>query len=467
MTQDFDNLTHPPDLMPDNNSSPETEGAIAKFFGFRDLQTTMRTEVLAGLTSFVTMAYILAVNPGILSEAVFLQESGDLFGELVMATALSAALATFVMGLYAKLPFVLAPGMGINAYFAFTVVLGLGIDWRVALAAVFIEGIIFILLTISNLRSKIVTTIPDCIKHATTAGIGLFIAYIALKNAGIIVASDATFTTLGNLKEPAVLVAVLGILMSAAFIARRITGALLWGILATALLGWIIGAAPWPRGIAGVPPLPTDLVGQAFVGLGTILSTNIWQLFGIVFVLLFVDLFDTIGTLTGLGAKVGYIDEHGQFPGVEKAFMADAVGTTAGAVLGTSTVTTYIESASGISEGGRSGFTAVVAAILFALSILFIPLLAGIPAFATAPALVIVGVLMMTGVRHIRWDDPAESIPSFLTILFMPLSFSIAEGLAMGLIAFPLVKAFQGKSHETTLGMWILAAIFVLRFALA
>ncbi len=469
MTQDFDKLTHPPDPIQtnDNGMPPEPEGAIAKFFGFRELQTTMRTEVLAGLTSFVTMAYILAVNPGILSEAVFLQESGDLFGELVMATALSAALATLVMGFYAKLPFVLAPGMGINAYFAFTVVLGLGIDWRVALAAVFIEGVIFILLTISNLRSKIVATIPDCIKHATTAGIGLFIAYIALKNAGIIVASEATFTTLGNLKEPPVLVAALGILISAAFIARRITGALLWGILATALLGWIIGAAPWPSGIVGVPPLPTDLAGQAFVGLGTVLATNIWQLFGIVFVLLFVDLFDTIGTLTGLGAKVGYINEQGQFPGVEKAFMADAVGTTAGAVLGTSTVTTYIESASGISEGGRSGFTAVVAAILFALAILFIPLLAGIPAFATAPALVIVGVLMMTGVRYIRWDDPAESIPSFLTILLMPLSFSIAEGLAMGLIAFPLVKAFQGKSHETTLGMWILAVIFILRFALA
>ncbi|MEL6322555.1 MAG: NCS2 family permease, partial [Cyanobacteria bacterium J06626_14] len=355
------------------------------------------------------------------------------FGELVMATALSATLATFVMGLYAKLPFALAPGMGINAYFAFAVVLGIGVDWRVALAAVFVEGIIFILLTISNLRSKIVAAIPGCIQHSTSAGIGLFIAYIALKNAGIIVADDNTFTTLGNLHDAPVLVAAIGILITAAFVARRITGALLWGILATALLAWIVGAAPWPQGVVGVPPLPVDLFGQAFVGLGTILSTNIWQLFGIVFVMLFVDLFDTIGTLTGLGVKAGYIDQKGQFPGVEKAFMADAVGTTAGAVLGTSTVTTYIESAAGISEGGRSGFTAVVAAILFALSILFIPLLAGIPAFATSPALLIVGVLMMTGISNIRWDDPAESIPSFLTILIMPLSFSIAEGLAMGL----------------------------------
>ena len=471
MSKDSDNLTqYPTDSIHNSASpgspSPEPEGAIAQFFGFRELQTTMRTEILAGITTFVTMAYILAVNPGILSDAVFLQEPGDLFGELVMATALSAALATLVMGLYAKLPFALAPGMGINAYFAFAVVLGLGIDWRVALTAVFIEGIIFILLTISNLRSKIVTAIPECIKHATSAGIGLFIAYIALKNAGIIIASEATFTTLGDLKNPAVLVAVIGILVTAAFVARRITGALLWGMLATALLGWIIGAAPWPSGFIGVPPLPTDLFGQAFVGFGTVLSTNAWQLFGIVFVLLFVDLFDTIGTLAGLGTKAGYINEKGQFPGAEKAFMADAVGTTAGAVLGTSTVTTYIESASGISEGGRSGFTAVVTAILFAVAILFIPLLSGIPAFATAPALVIVGVLMMTGVRHVRWDDPAESIPSFLTILIMPLSFSIAEGLAMGLITFPLIKAFQGKSQETTVGMWILAVIFILRFAL-
>ncbi len=478
MAQESDNLTPSPDRESESSGAiasppqpseshdfPHQSGAIADFFGFNTLRTTMRNEVLAGVTTFVTMAYILAVNPGILSEAVFLQEPGDLFGELVMATALSAALATLIMGLYAKLPFVLAPGMGVNAYFAFSVVLGLGIDWRVALAAVFIEGIIFILMTISNLRSKIVSAIPECIKHATTAGIGLFIAYIALKNAGIIVADEATFTTLGDLKSPATLVAVIGILLTSAFMARRITGALLWGILATALLGWIVGAAPWPSGFIGVPPLPTDLFGQAFVGLADVLATSVWQLFGIVFVLLFVDLFDTIGTLTGLGAKAGYIDEEGNFPGVEQAFMADAVGTTAGAVLGTSTVTTYIESASGISEGGRSGFTAIVAAALFALSILFIPLLSGIPAFATTPSLLIVGVLMMTGVRRIRWEDPAESIPSFLTILIMPLSFSIAEGLAMGLIAYPFIKAFQGKSHEVTIGMWILAIVFIIRFA--
>lgn len=331
------------------------------------------------------MAYILIVNPGILSNAIFLTESGDLYGELVMATGLSAAIATLIMGLYAKFPFVLAPGMGINAYFAFTVVLGLGIDWRVALAAVLIEGILFILLTISNVRSKIVEAIPDAVKHATTAGIGIFIAYIGLKSAGIIAPSEATFTTLGALKSPSTAVAVLGLLITSALFARRVAGALLWGILGTALFAWLFGVADWPSGIVAIPQAPVDLFGQAFVGLGELFRINFWEMISIVFVFLFVDLFDTIGTLTGLGSKAGYIDPDGKFPGVEKAFMADAVGTTAGAILGTSTVTTYIESASGIYEGGRTGFTAVVAAFLFLVALLFIPFFTGIPAFATSP----------------------------------------------------------------------------------
>ncbi|MGB3309116.1 MAG: NCS2 family permease [Nodosilinea sp.] len=457
-------MTQPTEQLPQSPPSPESENKIAEFFNFAALRTDFRTEALAGFTSFVTMAYILIVNPAILSNAIFLNESGDLFGELVVATGLSAALATLVMALYAKLPFLLAPGMGINAYFAFTVVLGLGIDWRVALAAVFIEGIIFILMTITNVRSKIVEAIPDAVKHATTAGIGLFIAYIALQGAGIIVPSEATFTTLGDLRSPPTAMALLGLAITAALFARRVTGALLWGILGTAVLAWIFRVAPWPEGIMALPQAPTDLFGQAFVGLGELLRTNIWEMVSIIFVFLFVDLFDTIGTLTGLGSKAGYIDADGKFPGVEKAFMADAVGTTAGAVLGTSTVTTYIESASGIAEGGRSGFTALVASGLFFASILFIPFLQGIPAFATAPALIIVGVLMMSGAKNIDWDDPAAAIAAFLTIIMMPLAFSIAEGLAMGLIAYPLIKACQGKTSDTTIGMWILAAIFLLRY---
>ncbi len=460
------------ELEPGQSPTPESPepgglgGAIARWFDFGPLHTNLKTEVLAGVTTFVTMAYILVVNPDILSNAIFLNESGDLFGELVIATGLSAAIATLIMGFYAKLPFALAPGMGINAYFAFTVVLGLGVDWPIALAAVLIEGVIFILLTVANIRNQIVEAIPECIKHATTAGIGLFIAYIALKGAGIIVPSQATLTTLGNLKEPATAVTILGLLITAALIARRVTGALLWGIFATALLAWLFRISPWPSGLVGLPPLPVDLVGQAFSGLGRLFQGNLWEMFGIVFVFLFVDLFDTIGTLTGLGAKAGYIDDAGKFPNSEKAFMADAVGTTAGAVLGTSTVTTYIESAAGIAEGGRSGFTAVVVAVLFLLSLLLIPFFSGIPSFATAPALVIVGVLMMSGAKQIDWNDPGEAIPSFLTILIMPLSFSIAEGLAMGLIAYPLVRSFQGRAGELKLGMWILAAVFVLRYLL-
>ena len=458
-----------------NNSSPDSTpapSAISQFFNFAALETTLRTEILAGVTTFITMAYILVVNPGILSNAIFLQESGDLFGELVVATGISAAIATLIMGIVAKYPIALAPGMGLNAFFAFSVVLGLGIDWRVALAAVFLEGVLFIILTLTNLRAAIIKAVPDCLKRATAAGIGLFIAYIALSGnpdfggAGIIVASEATTTTLGNLGRPETLMAIVGILITAAFVARRVKGALLWGILASALLGWLLGISPWPSGIVGLPIWPADLIGQAFVGMGQIATAGWANFLAILFVFLFVDLFDTIGTLSGIGVQAGYIAEDGTLPRANQALMADAVGTTAGAFLGTSTVTSYIESASGITEGGRSGFTAVVTAGCFLLSIFFIPLLSAIPGYATAAALVIVGVLMMGSVAGIRWSDPAESIPSFLTILLMPLTYSIAEGLAVGFIAYPLIKAFQGKAQEISWVVWVIAAIFVLRFVL-
>ena len=458
-----------------NNSSPDSipaPTAIARFFDFTGLKTDLKTEVIAGTTTFLTMAYILVVNPDILSNAIFLQESGDLFGELVVATGISAAIATLIMGIVAKYPIALAPGMGLNALFAFSVVLGLGIDWRVARAAVFIEGLLFIILTLTNLRAAIIAAVPECLKRATAAGIGLFIAYIALSGnpdfggAGIIVASEATTTTLGNLGRPETLMAIVGILITAAFVARRVKGALLWGILASALLGWLLGISPWPSGIVGLPLWPADLIGQAFVGMGQIATAGLANFLVIMFVFLFVDLFDTIGTLSGIGVQAGYIAEDGTLPRANQALMADAVGTTAGALLGTSTVTSYIESASGITEGGRSGFTAVVTAGCFLLSIFFIPLLSAIPGYATASALVIVGVLMMGSVAGIRWSDPAESIPSFLTILLMPLTYSIAEGLAVGFIAYPLIKAFQGKAQEISWVVWMIAAIFVLRFVL-
>lgn len=458
--------------MSNSPDSMQSKGAIARFFDFANLNTNLRTEILAGITTFITMAYILVVNPDILSNAIFLEESGDLFGELVVATAISAAIATLIMGFLARYPIALAPGMGLNAFFAFSVVLGLGIDWQVALAAVFIEGLIFIVLTLTNLRAAIIVAIPDCLKRATAAGIGLFIAYIALSGnpdfggAGIIVPSAATKTALGDLGRPETLMAIAGIFITSAFVARRVKGALLWGILATAVLGWLLSITPWPRGIIGWPIWPLDLFGQAFIGMGQIGTAGIANFLAILFVFLFVDLFDTIGTLSGIGIQAGYIKENGELPRANQALMADAIGTTAGALLGTSTVTSYIESAAGITEGGRSGFVAVVAAICFLLSIFFIPLLSAIPGYATAPALLIVGVLMIGSVTGINWSDPAESIPSFLTILLMPLTYSIAEGLAVGFIAYPLIKAFQGKAQEINWVIWLLAAVFVFRFAL-
>jgi len=463
------------DSSPESSPQPQPngwQGAIARFFNFEENRTNMRTEVLAGVTTFMTMAYILAVNPGILSNAIFLQQPQDLFGELVIATAISSAIASLLMGLVSNYPFAMAPGMGLNAFFTFSIVKGLGINWRVALTAVLLEGLLTIALTVSNVRTYVVNAIPECLKQATAAGIGFFLAYIALAGdpktggAGLIVANPATKTALGDLSQPPTLMAIAGILLTTAFVARRIKGALLWGILATALLGWILGVAPWPKGIIAFPQWPGDLLGQSIIGLGQLAQTNLWDLLAVVFVLAFVDLFDTVGTLSGVGIQGGYIDENGELPRAGKTLIADACGTTIGAVLGTSPVTTYIESAAGVAEGGRTGFTSVIVAALFTLSVFFIPLLAAVPAFATAPALIIVGVLMAGNVRLIRWDDPAESIPSFLIILLMPLTYSIAEGLAIGFITYPLIKAFQGKGHEISLGVWILAGIFVLRFVM-
>lgn len=453
-------------------SVAESGSAIARFFHFAELGTNFRTELVAGVTTFITMAYILVANPAILSNAIFLQESGDLFGELVTATALSAALATAIAGLLSNYPFALAPGMGLNAFFAFTVVLQMGVPWPVALAAVLVEGILFIVLTLTNVRSLIITTIPDCLKRATATGIGLFIAYIALAGdpdqggAGLILADETTKTTLGNFANPQTLMAAVGIVLVAAFVARRVKGALLMGILATALLSWILAIVPWPSGLVGFPIWPTHLAGQAWLGLQQLNPSEWGNFITILLVFLFVDLFDTVGTLSGVGIHAGFIDESGELPRANQSLLADAIGTSAGALLGTSTVTTYVESASGVAEGGRSGFTAIAVAGCFLCSIFFVPMLSGIPGFATAPALLMVGVLMAGNVAGIRWSDPAESIPCFLTILVMPLSFSIAEGLAVGFITYPLLKAVQGKFQETSPALWILAIVFILRFAL-
>ncbi|MEM9510188.1 MAG: NCS2 family permease [Cyanobacteria bacterium P01_E01_bin.35] len=443
---------------------------IARYFEFNKYRTNFRTEILAGVTTFMTMAYILVVNPLILSDAIFINEPQDLFAELVVATAVSAGIGTLIMGLLAKYPFALAPGMGINAFFAYSVVLGLGIDWRVALACVFVEGLVFILLTVTDIRRHLIAAVPGSIKHATTVGIGLFLAYIGLGGttetggAGLIVANEVTKTDFGSLAQPSTLMAIFGIFLTAFFMVRRIKGALLWGIIGTALLGWVFGVAGAPQGIAAIPVFPKDLFGAAFVGLGGINSNNWSDFIAVLLVFLFVDLFDTIGTLAGVGMQAGYIDENGELPQANQALTADAIATTTGAIMGTSSVTTFVESASGVAVGGRTGFTSVIVALLFFASLIFTPIFEAIPAFATTPALTVVGVLMMASITRINWEDLTEAIPAFLTIFFIPFAFSIAAGLSMGLIAYPLLKTFEGKAKDVPIITWILAATFIARF---
>jgi AGZA family xanthine/uracil permease-like MFS transporter len=446
------------------------QAAIAHYFKFDVYRTNFRTEILAGVTTFMTMAYILVINPLILSDAVFLNQPKDLFSELVVSTALCSMIGTLVMAFLAKYPFALAPGMGMNAFFAYSVVLTLKIDWKVALASVLIEGLIFIALTVTDIRRHLITAVPDVIKTATTVGIGLFLAYIGLSGkvetggAGLIVLDEVTKTTFGSFRNPQSILAVVGIFLTVFFMVRRIKGALLWGIIGTGILGWVLGVAAAPQGILALPTFPSHLFGQAFVGLSGINAGNLIDFVAVTLVFLFVDMFDTIGTLSGVSTQAGYINEKGELPRANQALFADAVATTAGAMIGNSTVTTYVESASGVAEGGRTGFTAVIVAGLFGLSLFFGPVLEAIPAFATAPALMIVGVLMLMSVKNINWNDLAESIPAFLTIFFIPLGYSIAAGLSAGLIAYPIIKTFQGKPKDVPLVTWILAVIFAARF---
>ncbi|MBF2001192.1 MAG: NCS2 family permease [Synechococcales cyanobacterium M58_A2018_015] len=470
MTSETSETIKPPPP-PGGPSYSGWQAALARRFKFAEYRTNFRTEMLAGLTTFMTMGYILVVNPLILSDAIFLSQPRDLFSELIFATAVSAAIGTLMMALLANYPFALAPGMGINAFFAYSVVLQLGISWQTALSCVLVEGIIFILLTVSDLRRHLITAVPESIKIATTVGIGLFLAYIGLGSsietggAGLIVANEATKTAFGSFREPATLLATIGIFFTAFLMLRRVKGALLWGVVGTALLGWVLGVAAPPTGLVEIPQFPVHLFGQSVRGLAGINAGNFWDFFAAMLVFLFVDMFDTIGTLAGVGKQAGYIDENGELPRANQALLADAIGTTAGAIMGTSTVTTYVESAAGISEGGRTGFTALVVGVLFIVALLFGPIFEAIPAFATAPALLIVGVLMMMSVVYIKWDDLTEAIPAFLTIFFIPMGFSIASGLSAGLIAYPILKIFQGRQREVSLVTWILAAIFIARYA--
>src|SRR5699024_124282 len=405
------------------NKKWRIKNRMENFFKLEENKTDVRTEVIAGVTTFMTMAYILAVNPLILSDAGM--DAGGVF----TATALSAAIATLVMALYAKYPFGLAPGMGLNAFFAYTVVLGdMQKTWQFALTAILIEGIIFIILSFFNVREAIFNSIPKNLKNAVSVGIGLFIAFLGLDGAGIIQAGDGTLLGLGDLTSGAPLVAIFGILITGFLFSKNVKGALLIGILVSTLIGIPLGVTELPAGLNNIMSMPPSVsnVAVQFVGFDEIFS---WDMLIVVFTFLFVDIFDTVGTLAGVASKADMLDENGKLPRVGKALIADAVGTISGACLGTSTVTTFVESASGVAAGGRTGLTALSTAGMFALSLFFAPLFTIIPSAATAPALVIVGLFMMSPITQIDFEDYTESIPAFLTIIMMPFSGSIAEGI--------------------------------------
>ncbi len=428
-----------------------------EYFDFAHYNTDMRTEILAGITTFMTMAYILFVNPAILSDAI----GKDAIPSLVTATALSSGLATILMGLYAKKPFALAPGMGLNAYFTYGVVLGMGYSWQVALAAVFVEGLIFIALTLTKVRSAIIHAIPLSQKYAIGAGIGLFLTIIGMQDAGFVVDSPATLITFGaqNVAKPEFWLAIFGLFFAAILISRGIKGALLISILTTTVIGIALGITPAPDKLFAMPTLSHTFLQMDLKGLLSVGAI------GVVFAFFMVDFFDTLGTVTGLSAKAGFLTKDGKVPDAEKVLLTDAIGTTVGAVLGTSTVTTYIESAAGIEEGGRTGMTALVTGALFLVVGLFIsPIASVIPAYATAPALIIVGYYMLSAIRGVDFSDPTEAIPAFLVLVTIPFTYSIADGIGMGFISYAVVKTLSGRYKEVHPLLYILAGIFILYF---
>ncbi len=427
---------------------------LTKLFGFDPAKMTVRKEVVAGITTFLTMAYILAVNPSVLSA------TGMDKGAVFTATAIASALATLVMAFYAKMPFGLAPAMGLNAFFAYTVCLTMGYSWQFALTAVFIEGFIFIILTLTGLRNLIVDAMPQTLCKAIAPGIGLFIAFIGLKNAGIIVSHESTYVSLGNLHSPAVLLAVLGIIVTSALLVKNVMGALLIGIIVTTVIGIPLGITNFD-GIFDTPPSIAPIVWQ--LDWSNVFSLDMAVC---VFTFLFVDMFDTIGTLVGVSNRAGMADKDGKIHNLSKAFMADAVGTAAGAALGTSTVTTFVESASGVNAGGRCGLTAFVVAVCFALSLFFAPLFLAIPSEATASALFLVGVMMVTDISKIDFTKYAEAIPSFITIVIMPLAYSISDGILLGVISYVILYIFTGKIRQLSIGTIVLALLFIARYAL-
>lgn len=470
-----------------NNSSVKSS-FLDSYFKLSENNTNVRTEVIAGITTFITMAYIIFVNPGILMQAGM--NAQGLFGDAAVnagisalndpivrsvfaATCISAAIGTFIMGIYANVPFAQAPGMGLNAFFTYGVCLSLGYTWQQGLAAIFVSGILFILITLTSIREKIVDSIPQNLKLAISGGIGLFIALIGLKSGHIIVSDPATLVAFGDFTKPGAILTLIGISITAVLMARGVKGSILLGIVLTTIIGVPLGITklvPVNQLFSAPPSLaPTlfqlDLKGLLNVGEGGVASALL-NVFMVVISFSLVDMFDTIGTLVGTAQKANMLDENGRMPNMNKALMADAVATTAGALLGTSTVTTFVESTAGISEGGKTGLTSVTTAILFLLAMLCTGLVGIVPAEATAPALVIVGVLMMGAVTKINFDDFTEALPAFFTIAIMPFTYSIANGIAAGIIFYPIVKVTTGKAKDVHPIVYVLAALFIIRFTL-
>jgi AGZA family xanthine/uracil permease-like MFS transporter len=425
---------------------------LERLFHLSENKTTVRQELLGGLTTFMTMAYVVIVNPRILAEAGMPVE-GVLF-----ATCISSAIATLIMGLWANYPIALAPGMSLNAYFTYSIVIGRGVPWQTALAVVFFSGLLFLLLTLTNVREQIVNGIPDCLKHGTAAGIGLFIAFIGLRNARIVVANPATFVGLGKISDPQVLLAALGLVVIAILMARRIGSAILLGIVAIAVAGIPLGLTHWPEHLFSLPHpsgtfLKLDFRSAFKIGLGEL-----------IFVFFFVDLFDNVGTLVGVCEQGGFLKD-GKLPRASRALLADAFGTMFGALAGTSTVTSYIESAAGVAAGARTGLGNLLISALFLLAMFCAPLVAGIPSYATAPALILVGALMCGAVARVNWNDFTEGFPAFLTVLATPLTFSIATGLSLGMLSYTFIKVGAGKYREISPLIWVLSVLFLLRYA--
>lgn len=426
---------------------------LNKLFGLDSTKTTVRTEILAGITTFLTMSYILAVNPAMFSEL-----EGMPAGSVFTSTSIAAIVGCLVMAFWGKLPFGLAPGMGLNAFFVYTVCLGMGYSWQFALTAVFIEGIIFILMTITNIREAIVNAIPANLRYAIGAGIGLFIAFIGLQNGGVIVGDKATLVALADITSGPALLSLIGLLLTGFLYARKVRGAMLIGILVTTFIGIPMGITQF-KGLLSAPESIAPLFCQ--FDWSNILSLDMVV---VVFTFLFIDMFDTVGTLIGVCTKANMIDKNGRIPRLKEAFMADAIATTVGAMIGTSTTTTYVESASGVSQGGRSGLTAFTIACCFMVTLFFSPLFLSIPASATAPVLVIVGLLMLEPIRHIDFSDYTESIPAFVCIVTMPFAYSISDGILLGMISYVLLNFISGKFKKISPAMFILAVLFILKY---